>query len=57
MILVKCPPFNLHTEESERQNVKAKNRVLRKEIVSTNLSSCATVHELGGGPQKMHFKG
>lgn len=50
MILVKCPPlcFNLHTEEeSERQNVKAKNRVLRKETSSTILSSCATVHGLG----------
>lgn len=57
MILVKCPPlcFNLHTEESERQNVKAKNRVLRKEISSTILSSCATVHGLGEESQKMHF--
>lgn len=49
MILVKMSvffSFNLHTEESEHQNVKSK--VVRKEIVSTNLSSFATVRYLGG---------
>lgn len=57
MILVKCPPlrFNLHTDERERQNVKAKNRVSRKEIISTDLSSFTRVLGLGGVPQKMHF--